>query len=57
MTGTLAGADAFWKERVKKEVKTQMVHQEEFEVIDIPQQIDFYNKVDASPNKQATMSS
>ena len=57
MTGTLAGADAFWKERVKKEVKTQMVHQEEFDVIDIPQQIDFYNKVDASPNKQATMSS
>jgi len=26
MTGTLAGADAFWVERVRKEVKTQMAH-------------------------------
>ena len=34
MTGTLAGYDAFWKERVVKEVKTHMKHQEHFKVLD-----------------------
>ena len=34
MTGTIAGYDAFWKERVSKEVKTHMKHQEHFKVLD-----------------------
>ena len=54
MTGTMAGADAFWVERVKKEVKTQMRHQEHFNVVEPPVMIDFYKKVSTNPNKQAT---
>lgn len=40
-----AGVDAFWAERVKKEVKTQMRHQEEYELVDNDQIEDFYDKV------------
>ena len=54
MTGTMAGADAFWVERVKKEVKTSMRHQEHYDVVKPPAMIDFYKKVSSNPNKQAT---
>ena len=55
MTGTMAGADAFWVERVKKEVKTQMIHQEHFREFGIPVMIDFYRQTGTHVNnKQAT---
>ena len=42
---TYSGFDAFWAERVKKEVVTQMRHQEEHGVVDTRQMADFYQIV------------
>ena len=45
MTGTIAGYDAFWKERVAKEVKTHMRHQEHFNVVDGNSVGDLYHQM------------
>ena len=45
MTGTIAGYDAFWKERVAKEVKTHMRHQEHFSVVDGNSVGDLYHQM------------
>ena len=42
---TYSGVDAFWVERVRKEVKTQMRHQEEHDIVDQDEIEDFYDKV------------
>ena len=34
MTHTTSGMDAFWAERVKKEVKTYMRHNEDHQIVD-----------------------
>ena len=45
MTGTYSGFDAFWAERVKKEVKTQMRHLEEYKVVTSKTLSNFYKQL------------
>ena len=42
---TYAGFDAFWAERIKKEVKTQMRHQEHHGIITSQTMSDFYKQM------------
>jgi len=54
MTGTLAGFDAFWVERIKKEGKTQMRHQEQFQIVNKQSLQHFYQQMHSysKTNKQ-----
>ena len=42
MTGTYVGDDNLWRERVKKEVKTQMKHYEDHDIVNDSTMGEFY---------------
>ena len=47
---TYAGFDAFWAERIKKEVKTQMRHQEHHGIVNSQTLGDLYTQMQSGIN-------